>query len=118
MDYESKYLEANKSKYMGYVVRILRKLYNELGYYPQLRLIIIYTADVRPGSTDPVLDAGCMKLELTEAFLIGLDSEGIYNRIKAKLDAGRALDDEELMQLIIYPLTVSGKQAKQQACRH
>ena len=117
VDYESRYVESNKNKYVGYVARVLKKLYNELGYFPKLRLIIIYTADVRPGTTNPILDVGCMRMELTEAFLIGLDSKGIYDSIREKLDKGYQLEDDDLMKLIIYPLTSVKNEDKQKAIR-
>ena len=115
VDYESKYQEANKNKYTGYVSRVLKKLYNELGYYPQLKLIIIYTANVRPQDTIPVLDAGCIRLELTEAFLIGFDPQEIYDEIARNLKDSKRLSDEELMKLIIYPLTYLKDEDKREA---
>ena len=78
-------------------------------------MIIIYTADVERRQTKPVLDIGGMRMNLTEAFLIDLDSAKIYENIDDKLNSGSSLDDEELMKLIIYPLTFKGKQAKQDA---
>ena len=78
-------------------------------------MIIIYTADVERRQTKPVLDIGGIRMNLTEAFLIDLDSAKIYENIDDKLNSGSSLDDEELMELIIYPLTFKGKQAKQDA---
>ena len=40
-----------KVKYLGYLARIVKRLYNELKLIPLIRLIIIYTADVEKGST-------------------------------------------------------------------
>ena len=34
VDYESEYNERNKLKYLGYLVRVAKRLYNDLGYYP------------------------------------------------------------------------------------
>ncbi|MBQ3786526.1 MAG: hypothetical protein II799_04560 [Lachnospiraceae bacterium] len=56
MDYESEYSEKNKKKYIGYIARIAQRLYNENGCFPKLKIIIIYTADVKHGTTDPYLD--------------------------------------------------------------
>ena len=115
VDYESEYSEKNKKKYIGYIARIAQRLYNENGCFPRLKLIIIYTADVKPGTTDPYLDMDSVKLELTEAFLSGLDSKEIYENIKSKLDIGIPLSDEDLMRLIIYPLTFEGVDEKRNA---
>ena len=34
VDYESEYNERNKLKYLGYLVRVAKRLYNDLGYDP------------------------------------------------------------------------------------
>ena len=115
VDYESSYDEENKVKYFDYVARVVRRIYNDYKSYETLRVIIIYTADVERRQTKPVLDIGGIRMNLTEAFLIDLDSAKIYENIDDKLNSGSSLDDEELMQLIIYPLTFKGKQAKQDA---
>ena len=115
VDYESSYDEENKVKYFDYVARVVRRIYNDYKSYETLRVIIIYTADVERRQTKPVLDIGGMRMNLTEAFLIDLDSAKIYEDIQEKLDLRGVLSDEELMQLIIYPLTFKGAQAKQDA---
>ena len=115
VDYESSYDEENKVKYFDYVARVVRRIYNDYKSYETLRVIIIYTADVERRQTKPVLDIGGIRMNLTEAFLIDLDSAKIYENIDDKLKSGSSLDDEELMKLIIYPLTFKGKQAKQDA---
>ena len=115
VDYESDYSEKNKKKYIGYIARIAQRLYNEKRYFPKLKLIIIYTADVKPGTTDPYLDMDSVKFKLTEAFLSGLDSKEIYEDIKSKLDTGISLSDEDLMKLVIYPLTFEGVDEKRNA---
>ncbi len=40
VDYESDYTEAKKAKYLSYVARLSKTLYNELGHYPKLRILI------------------------------------------------------------------------------
>ena len=115
VDYESSYDGENKVKYFDYVARVVRRIYNDQRDYSLLRIIIIYTADVERRQTKPVLDIGGIRMNLTEAFLIDLDSAKIYENIDDKLKSGSSLDDEELMKLIIYPLTFKGKQAKQDA---
>ena len=115
VDYESTYDEANKQKYLGYVARVAARIYNEYKQYLPIKVIIIYTADVSRRITKPCLDMGALKLELTEAFLVEQDSCQIYENVRRKLEQGTALDNEELMQFIIYPLTFKGNEAKQKA---
>jgi hypothetical protein len=115
IDYESEYREKNKGKYLGYIARLSNRLYNELGRFPPIRVIVIYTADVQRGTTNPELDLGSMRVVIDEAFLSDLDSEAIRDRIAAKLDHGEELDDLDLMQLIVYPLSCRGDAAKREA---
>lgn len=115
VDYESEYSESNKVKYIGYIARVSRKLYNEYGEIKPIKFIVIYTADVRPGTTDPVISMGDVSIRITEAFLIGLDSDDIYDRLDAKIRKGEAFDVEDMMRLVLYPLTYEGSEAKQKA---
>ena len=115
VDYESVYRKRNLAKYLGYVARLVRRMYNLHNRFFKIRIIIIYTADVRRGTTEPVMDCGAFRMEIEEAFLSELDSEEIYDRIRSKLEKGESLDDKDLMQLIIYPLTYKGKESKQEA---
>ena len=115
VDYESTYSEDNKQKYLGYIAQIVKRLYGLYGKYFRIRMIIIYTADVKRGQTDPILDMGGVRLELTEAFLVETDSGRIYSDIKDKLDKKMPLADEDLMRAVIYPLTFEGKEAKRKA---
>ena len=115
VDYESYYSEENKVKYLGYLARIVKRLYNELKRIPLIRIIIIYTADVERGSTKPNLFAGSFSMELTEAFLIEQDSAAIWMSLKEKIESKVRVSDEDLMRMVIYPLTFKGNNLKRQA---
>ena len=115
VDYESAYRKRNMVKYLAYVARLASRMYNLYGGFRRLRVIIIYTAAVRRGSTEPVLDCGAFRLEVDEAFLSGLDSAAIFKRISAKIRKRTPLDEKDLMRLIVYPLTHKGEKAKQDA---
>lgn len=115
VDYESEYSEENKAKYLDYIARMSRRLYNDLGSYQRLRMIVIYTADIEPGSTEPVMDLGAFSLRIEEAFLTGVDSEKIKRLLRDKINIGEAFTDEDMMELIIYPLTVKGRENQQRA---
>jgi len=105
IDYESKYSEKNKIKYLGYVAQVSKRVYNEYGGFRPLRLIIIYTADVERGTTDPVLDIGGVIMTMEEAFLNELDSDTIRKEITERIRQGTPLTEEDQMRLVIYPLT-------------
>ena len=115
VDYESEYREKNKCDYLKYFARITERLYNEVGRFVPLKLVIIYTADVKRGTTDPVLDTGGVRMEIEEAFLTELDATSIWEGLKQKIESGEDLSDEDMMRMIIYPLTFRGRKAKQEA---
>ena len=115
VDYESEYREKNKCDYLKYFARITERLYNEFGRFVPLKLVIIYTADVKRGTTDPVLDMGGVRMEIEEAFLTELDAGDIWKGLKGKIESGEELSDEDMMRMIIYPLTFRGRKAKQEA---
>lgn len=117
VDYESTYADEDKIKYLNYIVRTLKKKLKENGMFPRIRMIVIYTADIKPGRTNPGLDIGCLQFCMEEAFLCGLDSEEMEGRIREKLDCGKPLTAEEQMQFIILPLTWEGKEQKQACIR-
>ena len=115
VDYESVYDAANKVKYLGYVVRVSQRLYNRFKRYPKVRMLVIYTADVKRGSTDQVMDIGGLRFEIEEAFLSEIDSTEIWEAISKHISSGVGIDSKEAMELIIYPLTFSKREDKQQA---
>ena len=104
VDYESSYSRENMIKYLDYLARVVRKLYNESGHTTKLRIIIIYTADVRRGQTEPELDLGCMRLKIEEAFLSDLEPVVLLKEIEEALEK-QDISDEIMMKMIIYPLT-------------
>ena len=114
VDYESKYIEENKLKYLGYIARVSKRLYNEHRQFERLRIIIIYTAGVKRGSTAPILDIGCAVIKLEEAFLSDFDPVSLWRELSTAVRAGDH-SDEVLMKLIIYPLTRRTKKAQKTA---
>ncbi len=114
VDYESEYRESNKLKYLSYIARVIKRIYNDYKEFKRLRIIVIYTADVVRGSTDPCLDLGGAQLILEEAFLSDFDPEKLWEELA---DCINNMDwsDEVLMKLVIYPLTLKGNEAKKKA---
>lgn len=76
---------------------------------------MIYTADVEEGSTKPSLRMGDVSIDITEAFLAGIESEAIKERLNAKINRHEPFSEDDMMELAIYPLTYKGKGAKRQA---
>ena len=119
LDYESDYRIANKIKYGGYALRLLRRLQKE-GIdisSAQVRIIIIYTADVTRSQTQDALTAGDITISTTEAFLLEIASEEVKARIWKKIQERQMLDERDLMELIVLPLTYKGKQNQKNAAQ-
>lgn len=118
LDYESTYDWDDRVKYVNYIARILKR-YQRLGMLhkvKKIRLIIIFTADIDHVDS-LVLDVGCMKVYMEAVYLISIKTMEVLNRIKAKVERKETLTDEELMELIILPLTVKGTGGKQKVLK-
>jgi hypothetical protein len=116
IDYESEYSKKNIVKYLRYVPRIFEKWLKEHGDFPEkLRLIVIYTADVKRSSTKRVFDQGAIRVELQEGFLSELDGDQITADIERKIKAGEPISDKDIMLLIILPLTYREKDRQNKA---
>ncbi|MCM1082382.1 MAG: hypothetical protein NC393_06480 [Clostridium sp.] len=115
VDYESEYKTENKIKYISYITRVLERYRREGIYNIQIRMIVIYTADVSRAQTEEVYDTGAFRLNIEEAFLSELDSEEIKKRLMEKIQNNETLTDEELMEFIILPLTYKTIEEKRKA---
>ena len=111
VDYESVYKKANKIKYLNYIARVMEKYFKEDETF-NLRLIVIYTSDVQ--SAEPTLETDCFTLRTEQAFLSHIDGEAAFDEIQGKLQSGSPLADDDLMRLVILPLTVPGSEGKQE----
>ncbi len=121
VDYESDYRYEDKVKYLNYLARAIKRCIQE-GIFGEehpirFRMIVIYTADIEPKQICRVLDAGCLRLSVEEAFLRDIDPERAERELRDKIEAGEALSEEEQMRFIILPLTHRGKEAKQACIR-
>ena len=117
VDYESRYKDTNKIKYLNYTVRILKK-YNLLSKEKQvIRIIVIYTGDVKRGSTKNEIDVGCLKFQIEEIFLSDLNAQETEKSLTSKINMNEKLTDEEQMQFVIMPLIHRSIEEKQK-CIH
>lgn len=117
LDYESDYRIGNKVKYAGYVLRLLRRLQKEGADIANLRIriIVIYTADVTREQTVDMLNVGDIVICTTEGFLSEISSEEVKVRLQHKIEQKQSLDERDLMELIVLPLTYRGKERQQKA---
>lgn len=114
IDYKSDVKWENYLKYLNYIVRILER-YKKKEMPEKIRMIVIYTGDVAKAPEE--FSAGCLTLKMEQAFLSKIDSETVREKIGKKLEQGLSLSDDELMQLIILPLTYKGKEKKKEAVK-
>lgn len=110
VDYEAEFKKLNKIKYLNYIVRVIEKYYKGNKDF-NLRLIVIYTGDIK--SADPTFETSCITLRTEQIFLSHIDGEMTFDMIRQKVHSGIQLNDDDLMKLVILPLTVSGSKKKQ-----
>ena len=106
VDYEAEFKKLNKIKYLNYIARVMEKYYKEDENF-NLRLVVIYTGDVK--SAEATLETSCITLRTEQAFLSHIDGEATFNTIRQKIHSNTVLEDDDLMKLVILPLTVPGQ---------
>ncbi len=109
VDYEAEYKRQNKIKYLNYIARVMERYYKEEEKF-DLRLIVIYTGDVK--SAESTLETNCFTLRTEQAFLSHIDGEALFKTIQQKLHSDIPLEDDDLMKLVILPLTMPGFEGK------
>jgi hypothetical protein len=91
------------------------KDYNSENYYTLItqRVIIavIYTGDIKYSAD--IFDVGALRIQIEQVFLSKFDTDDIYIKLKTKIEAMEALTDDDIMRLIILPLTQPDKTRKQ-----
>lgn len=115
IDYESSYKKESKIKYLQYIVRTLERFREKGEYHIKLRMIVIYTADIRPEETEDTYEAGALTLRTETAFLSRLDSGRIKANLQRKVSAGEMLTEDETMEFMILPLTYRTEEGKKEA---
>ncbi len=108
IDYESGSRSKDKIKYINYIARTLKRLYDAGIRFPKIRMIVIYTSNVKHVKT--VLDIGSLRLQIEPGYLSGIHTEEVFQKISKKAESERNLEDDELMELIILPLTVENRE--------
>ena len=102
VDYESDFKSEKKLEYLEYATRLYRR-YFDTNKPIRIRFIVIYTCKVK--SAHSSIDAGALKLDVEEAFMTHIDGDAEFERLKVKLRNGENFTDEDIMKLIILPIT-------------
>lgn len=114
LDYESEFDRKNFVKYINYIARVIKRYANQkqLSELKRIKMVVIYTADVE--QADSVYDLEGLVLTVESAFLVHLDTDQIYRELSDQIHRHVILTEEELMKLMVLPLTVKGKEKKQE----
>lgn len=114
VDYESEYNKESKVKYLNYLTGIVNRYERKGRSCPDLRMIVVYTGDIRREQVSENYDVGAVTVTIEPAFLSEIDGEGILKHLKKKVEKGEPLDDQEQMELIILPLSYRRQKEKKE----
>jgi hypothetical protein len=64
---------------------------------------VIYTGDVKTAPAE--YNIGALRIQVRQVFLSRFDTAATLKDIKTKIDSGQSLSDEDMLRLIILPLT-------------
>ena len=117
VDYESKYRKKDMVKYLNYLTGIANRYLKEKKDCPTLRMIVIYTGDIERKNVSVEYNIGAVKVTLEPAFLSELDSGRIFHHLKCKVENKEPLNEEELMEFIILPLSYRKHDEKERKIR-
>ena len=113
LDYESEYRKSNFTKYGRYLMDVTDRYLKE-GEEPDIRLLVLYTADIERAET--VLERTAYSIRTEAAYLVGVPSEEWMEHARSCIASGN-VPDEALMHLVLLPLTYKGEEKKQEAIR-
>ena len=91
---------------------IVGRYESQTGSCPNLRMIVIYTGDVKREEVSESYDVGAVKLVIEPVFLSEVDGDEIFSRLREKVENEELLSDQEQMELVIFPLTYRKKEEK------
>ncbi len=111
VEYASGCHKTDMAQYPNYIAKVMEKYDKGDGNF-DLHLIIIYTGDVE--KAEPVFDFGCLTLHPEQVFLSRMDGNAELESIRQKIHSGIVLTDDELMKLVVLPLSVPGSERKTQ----
>ena len=117
VDYESKYRKKDMIKYLNYLTGIANRYLRKKKDCPTLRMIVLYTGDIKRKQVSAEYNIGAVKVTLEPAFLSELDSDNIFRNIKCKVKKKEHLSEEELMEFIILPLSYRNRKEKEDKIR-
>ena len=110
-EYESTVESEDGLKYTRYICSAVEQLRKEGIKVKNVIIGVIYTGDII--SAPDVYDLGALRVQFKQVFLSRFDSNALYADLKSKIESGATLSDEDLLRLIVLPLTQPDKNRKQ-----
>ena len=111
VEYASGCHKTDMVKYTQHLAEIMERYDKEDGMF-NLHFIIIYTGDVE--KAEHVFDFGCLSLHPEQVFLSRMDGNAELKPIWQKIHSGIVLTDDDLMKLVVLPLSIPGSEGKTQ----
>ena len=111
VDYESKNRPENFIKYLGYIHGVLKLYFNSDKKMYNITMAVIYTGDIKEAPGQMTIDS--LQISINQVFLSNFNTDALFNGLNAKVEAGEALSDEDIIKFIFLPLTESRKKKKQ-----
>ena len=111
LEYESSPTREDFLKYTKYTINALERLRKDGIKVKRVLIAVIYTGDIKEFTSE--LDVDALRIRVKQVFLSRFNTDDMYDELKAKINAGNALSDDDIMRLIILPLTQPDKTRKQ-----
>jgi len=111
LEYESAPTQNDFLKYTKYVVNAIERLRKDDIKVKKAIVAVVYTGDIENFASE--LDMGALRIQIEQVFLSKFNTNAMYSELKSKIDARKLLSDDDVMRLIILPLTQPDKARKQ-----
>ena len=90
LDYESEYKKANFSKYGRYILDVFDRYLKE-GKEPDIRMMVVYTADIE--KVDTTFTRTACRIQVEVAYLAGVPSEEWQKEIENSIHGNMVTDE-------------------------
>ena len=112
LEYESTVTANDFLKYADYVTNALKRLRQEGIETTKVVIAVVYTGDIKKAPAE--FDVGALRVQVEQVFLSRFNTAGILSELKAKIETAEGLEDDDVMKLIILPLSQPDKKLKQE----
>jgi len=112
LEYESSPKMTDFLKYCKYAIHAMERAYIDDGKMRNIIIGVVYTGDIK--NAPDVFDVGALRIHVQQVFLSHFDTDVLYAELRDKIESGELLTDDEIMKLIILPLTQPNKPKKQE----